>query len=138
MPWLSPHLTVRDAAAAIDFYQRAFGFAKKNAVTGPDGQILHAEMTWQDAVIMLGPEGAYGNLTKAPVTSGVPSPVAIYLYCDDVDAVYARATAAGAMAVFPPQDMFYGDRVCKLLDPDGHSWHFATSLAEETGNPTAH
>lgn len=130
MPWLSPYLTVRDAAAALDFYQRAFGFRKKNIMTGPDGRILHAEMFWQDSVIMFGPEGAYGNQTRAPVTNGTPSPVSLYVYCDDVDTLFIHATRAGARAIFSPQDMFYGDRVCRLSDPDGHTWNFATHVAE--------
>ena len=125
-PWLSPYLTVKDAEAALDFYQRAFGFEKRNAVPGPDGKVVHAEMTWQEALIMFGAEGAYGGQCKAPATLGVQSPVALYVYCDDVDALCARARAAGAGVDLPPQDMFWGDRMCKLTDPDGHVWNFAT------------
>ncbi len=126
MPWLSPYLTVKDAEAALDFYQRAFGFRKRNAVPGPDGKIMHAEMAWQDAVIMLGPEGGNGCPVGSPATLGIPSPVGLYVYCDDVDALYARAEAAGARVRMPPQDTFWGDRMCQLADPDGHTWNFAT------------
>jgi PhnB protein len=130
MPWLSPYLTVKDPAAALDFYQRAFGFEKRNVMHGTDGRISHAEVAWHEAFIMFGPEGAYGSTTKAPASSGVASPVALYVYCDDVDALYNRATAAGAKTLFPPQDMFWGDRLCKLTDPDGHVWNFATNVAD--------
>jgi PhnB protein len=130
MSWLSPYLVVRDANAALDFYQRAFGFEKQMAMPGPDGRIMHAEMTYRDMVIMFGPECDSGGRAQAPATSGVSSPVGLYLYCDDVDALYQRATAAGAKAVSPPTDMFYGDRVCTLNDPDGFTWSFATNVAD--------
>lgn len=131
MPWLSPYLTVRDAGAALDFYHRAFGFEKRgDGMTGPDGRIQHAEMAWHDAVIMVGPECTYESNIKAPVTSGVASPVNLYLYCDDVDALFARATKAGAKAVSAPQNMFWGDRMCKVADPDGHQWSFATNVED--------
>jgi uncharacterized glyoxalase superfamily protein PhnB len=128
-PWLSPYLTVRDADAAIDFYQRAFGFEKRMTVPGPGGKTGHAELTYRDALIMLGPENDKGPC-RAPVSLGVSSPVNLYVYCDDVDALFKRATAAGATATFPPQDMFWGDRICTLTDPDGHSWTFATNVAD--------
>ena len=129
-PWLTPYLTVRDADAAIDFYCRAFGFEKRFAMPGPNGKTGHAELTWRDGLVMLGPECPQAPNTKAPATTGTPSPVSLYVYCDDVDALYRRATAAGADGGQAPQDMFYGDRVCKLTDPDGHTWYFATNVAD--------
>jgi uncharacterized glyoxalase superfamily protein PhnB len=134
-PWLSPYLTVKDAEAALDFYQRAFGFEKQNAVPGPDGRIAHVEMRWQDALIMFGPEGAYGGTCKAPATARVQPPVSLYVYCPDVDALCARAQAAGATVVVPPGDMFWGDRMCKIEDPDGHVWNFATFKGHPSGTP---
>jgi uncharacterized glyoxalase superfamily protein PhnB len=127
-PWLMPYLTVKDAEATLDFYQRAFGFEKKFAMTGPDGRVGHAEVIWNDAVIMFGPECASDPAVKAPSTLGIRSPVTLYLYCKDVDALHARATAAGAVSQQAPQDMFWGDRMCTLTDPDGHKWSFATFL----------
>ena len=126
MPWLSPYLSVQDADAALDFYQRAFGFEKRMVMPGPDGRTKHAEMTYHDMVIMFGT----GGKAQAPDTTGVTSPVGLYLYCEDVDALYQRATAAGVKAVSPPTDMFYGDRVCELHDPDGLAWWFATNIAD--------
>jgi uncharacterized glyoxalase superfamily protein PhnB len=130
MPWLTPYLTVKDADAALDFYQRAFGFEKRMAMPGPDGRTKHAELAWRDAVVMLGPEGGEGCPAKSPATSGTPSPVGLYLYCDDVDAMYARASSAGAKVPSPPQTMFWGDRVFQAIDPDGHNWTFATNVAD--------
>jgi PhnB protein len=128
-PWLSPYLTVKNADNAIDFYQRAFGFEKKFAMKGPDGTTGHVEMTYRDSLIMFGPERPQMPC-KAPITLGVAPPVALYVYNDDVDALFAQAKAAGATVGDPPQDMFYGDRVCKLIDPDGHIWYFATNVAD--------
>jgi uncharacterized glyoxalase superfamily protein PhnB len=127
MPWLTPYLAVKSPEAALEFYQRAFGFEKKNAMPGPDGRIQHASMVWNDAWIMFGPECTVGERqAKAPATTGVFPPVSLYVYCNDVDALFARATAAGAEVLQPPQDMFWGDRMCHLRDPDGHVWCFAT------------
>lgn len=128
MSWISAYLTVRDSDASLDFYQRAFGFEKKLAMPGPDGKTKHAEMTYRDGVIMFGPEG--NCPTRTPASSGIDSPIGLYIYCNDVDAAFARATAAGAQAVSPPTDMFYGDRICSLRDPDGYVWHFATNVAD--------
>jgi uncharacterized glyoxalase superfamily protein PhnB len=126
--WVSPYLTVRDSDAAIAFYQKAFGFEKRFAMTGPDGRTGHVEMVWHGAVIMFGPEGT--GPCKAPVSTGTRSPVALYLYCDDVDALHQRAIAAGAKSERAPQDMFYGDRTCTVIDPEGHVWYFATNKAD--------
>lgn len=129
-PWMIPSLVVKDADAALDFFQRAFGFEKKMIVPGPDGRTKHAEMVWRDASFMFSPEGAYGCPVKSPATSGASSPMGLYIYCEDVDALYARATAAGAKAMMPPQDMFWGDRMCSVSDPDGYTWTFATNIAD--------
>src|SRR6266511_594355 len=83
-PWLMPFLTVRDAQAALDFYQRAFGFEKRMAMPGPDGKLMHVEVSWRDAVIMFGPEGP-SCPTKAPATTGAMPPIGLYVYVDDVD-----------------------------------------------------
>jgi uncharacterized glyoxalase superfamily protein PhnB len=112
MPWITPFLTVRDAAQAIEFYKNAFGFTLRYAAKDPGGSISHVEMTWHsaDALIMFGPESAYGSKVKAPVTGGFLSPVNLYVYCDDVDALFARASAAGAAVGMPLQDAHWGDR----------------------------
>ncbi len=97
---------------------------------GPDGKIAHVEMTWNDGVIMFGAECASGGTCRAPVTTGTESPVSLYVYCDDVDALFSRATESGAKVAFPPNDQFWGDRICRLIDPDGYPWCFATHLAK--------
>jgi PhnB protein len=132
-PWLIPYLVVKDGEAAIAFYEKAFGFAKRMAMPGKDGKAMHVEMTWRGSMIMFGSEAAAeagGWTHRSPATSGVASPVSAYVYCDDVDALFARAVAAGAKAIRPPQTMFYGDRVCTLEDPDHYWWSFATNVAD--------
>ncbi|MSP62898.1 MAG: VOC family protein [Myxococcales bacterium] len=128
MPWISPYLTIPDAARALDFYQRAFGFEKKEAHALPDGTLVHVEMVWRDGVIMFGP--ARKLEAKTPAQSGAQSPFGLCVYVDDVDALFARATAAGAKVRLPLEDQFYGDRSCTLVDPDGYCWTFATNIAD--------
>lgn len=120
---MSPYLTVRDANAALGFYEKAFGFKKKNTVVGGDGRVRHAEMTHHDCVLMFGSFGA-------PPAGGSPCPISLYVYCDDVVALFHRASAAGATVIHPPKEMFYGDNVCSLQDPDGYTWNFATNVAD--------
>jgi PhnB protein len=129
MPWLTPCLTVKDADAAVDFYRKAFGFEKRFSMPGPDGRTAHAEVAWHDGVIMLGPESVAGPC-KSPATSGVRPSSSLYLYCDDVDTLCQRAAAAGAKVETPPQEMFWGDRICTLIDPNGYLWCFATNVAD--------
>src|SRR6266849_5886681 len=114
-PWVTPYLTVKDADAALAFYQKAFGFEKRMAMAGPDGKTLHGEVAWRGAVVMFGPEGPQ-NPCKAPATLGIRPPVGLYVYVDDVDAFFKHATAAGAKVDKPPADQFYGDRNCALID----------------------
>ena len=128
-PWVMPYLTVKDADAALAFYQKAFGCEKKMAMPGPDGKIMHAEVVWRDGVVMFGPESPQ-NQCKAPTTLGIRPPVGLYIYVDDVDSLFKRATSAGAKVDRPLTDMFYGDRTCTLIDPDGHLWSFGTNIAD--------
>jgi uncharacterized glyoxalase superfamily protein PhnB len=128
-PRLSVYLVVRKAEDSLDFYEKAFGFSVRDKMLGPDGLIRHAEMTFDDAVIMFAPEAAYGGKAKAPVSLSLEvQPVGMYVFCEDVDALHARAVAAGAKSDKGPENMPWGDRYCNLIDPDGHSWWFATRM----------
>lgn len=128
--WIIPSIVVKDADAALDFYQRAFGFEKTFSMPGPDGRSMHAEMSYRNISIMFSPQGSFGCPARTPATSGTPSPMGLYVYCDDVDAVFNRAVAAGAQVVMPPQNMFWGDRMCCVTDPDGHRWSFGTNVED--------
>jgi len=122
---LTPHLTVADAKAAIDFYVRAFGATPLGAMQAPgEARVLHAMIDIGGAKLMLNDTfGEFG--AKNPGDLG-GSPVTIHLYVEDVDAVFARAVAAGATPRMPPADAFWGDRYGSLVDPFGHNWSIAT------------
>lgn len=130
MPWLTPYLTVRDVTAAMDFYEKAFGFEKGHSMTDDDGQVDHGEMRYKgQMVLMVGLEGKSGA-EQSPAGSKSQSPISLYVYCDDVDAMFRRASDAGAVIVSEPAQMFWGDRVSELVDPDGYHWNFATNVAD--------
>ena len=121
---VTPYLAIRGAAKALEFYKRAFGATELYKLMMPDGRVGHAEMRLGDSLIMLADEfPEYG--AKAPATLG-GSPVNLHLYVDDVDAVFQRAVAAGAVERQPVMDQFYGDRSGQLEDPFGHLWWVAT------------
>lgn len=125
-PWLTPYLMVRDVDAAMTFYRRAFGF--EPGFTLPAGEdTVHGEMRYEgETVVMLGREAASGSPASTPASTETPAPIGLYVYCADVDALHGRAADAGAAVLSPPTDMFWGDRVVRLRDPDGHQWSFAT------------
>lgn len=121
---ITPHLVCDGAAAAIDFYQRAFGATDAVRLPGPDGRIMHAQVRIGDSAVMLVDENRACGMLGPKSIGG--SPVTIHLYVDNVDATYQRAVAAGAKATMPPADMFWGDRYGVLEDPFGHHWSIAT------------
>jgi PhnB protein len=121
---VTPYLIVDGASAAIDFYKQIFGATELFRLAGPDGKLGHAELQIGDSRIMLADEfPAMG--ARGPRSMG-GSPVKLLLYVEDVDALVARAVAAGAKLVRPVEDQFYGDRAGGLEDPFGHYWHVAT------------
>jgi PhnB protein len=127
---LTPGLAIRGAAAAIAFYVKAFGAKELSRMPGPDGKLMHAELKIGDRILMLGDESPEMG-SPSPQTLG-GSAVALMHYVKDVDAVFARAVAAGAKSLFPPADMFWGDRYGQVVDPFGHRWSIATHKADLT------
>jgi uncharacterized glyoxalase superfamily protein PhnB len=127
-PQLIPALTVADPAKSIEFYKKAFGFQLEGQPMEMDGKIMHAELKFQEAKIMLGGEGC--NEMNSPKTSGVKPAMSLYLYCEDPDAIHDRAVKAGAKSEAAPEDMFWGDRACRVIDPDGYVWWFAKNVAD--------
>src|SRR5713226_6490570 len=125
---VSAALTVSDIPAAVSFYQKAFGFAKRAIMNGPDGKPVHAELTLRDTTLMLGPESeAMGKRSAKHVGA---SPATLYIYVENVDKVVDKATKLGATGQGPVMDMLWGDRCGTVLDPDGYSWMVATHKAE--------
>ena len=121
---LSPYLTVKDGAAALEFYRDAFGAVELFRLTSPEGRIGHAEMRIGPSTVMLSDEWPdFGALSPATIGG---SPVKLHLYVDDADGLVARAVAAGATLLRPVADQFYGDRSGMIADPFGHIWFIAT------------
>ncbi len=123
---ITPHLYVKGAAQAIEFYKAAFGADELARLDGPGGTIAHAEIAIGDSVVMVKDEIPEIGIT-APTSIGGTS-VAIHLYVDDADAWFARATDAGAQTLKPMADMFWGDRYGMVADPFGHRWAIATHV----------
>jgi PhnB protein len=129
-PWVSPYITVTDVDAATDFYVKAFDFKLKEKAPGDDGKSVHAELFYKDQILMLGKEGAYGHKSLSPRTSKVESPMNLYLYCENIDQFHQHAVKSGAEVISAPEDMFWGDRMCRVKCPDGYVWAFATNIGE--------
>ena len=125
---VTPHLAIRNAAAAIEFYVKAFDAEEMMRLADPSGRIGHAEIEIGGARIMLADEHPEMNVRGPEAYGG--SPVSIHLYLADVDAVFERAVAAGAKPLREPADQFYGDRSATLIDPFGHCWFLATRMEE--------
>ncbi|MFB7112596.1 VOC family protein [Streptomyces sp. NPDC056291] len=121
------HVMVDGAANAIDFYSKALGAEELFRLGGPDGRILHAEISIHGSTIMLG--DAEGPTFTAPTTIGGTT-VGLHVFVDDVDVLAEQASAAGAELLRPPTDQFHGDRTAILRDPYGHVWVFLTHVED--------
>jgi PhnB protein len=121
---VTPYLTVRNGAAALEFYKKAFGAVEVMRLDLPGGGVAHAEVQIGDSKVMFADETPeWGN--KSPETLGGTAG-GLCLYVEDCDAVFAKALAAGATVMKPMADQFYGDRSGTVSDPFGHAWTIAT------------
>lgn len=128
---LTPHLVVKGASRAIDFYKMAFGAQEIRRSPGPDGKtIMHADLKIGDSHLFLVDEFPQMGC-RGPESIGA-TPVTIHMYVEDVDAAFGKAVAAGAQVRMPVADMFWGDRFGMLTDPFGHSWSLATHKEDLT------
>ena len=126
---VTPHLVVRGAVEAIDYYKRAFGAVERFRMAGPDGKnIMHAELVIGDSIIFLCDEMPDMDCRSPAALQGTP--VSIHLYVDDADAVFSRAVSAGGRVTMPLQDMFWGDRFGEIEDPYGHRWSIASHVED--------
>ena len=124
----TPYLGIRDAARAIEWYQRALGATEQYRLTEPDGRVGHAELRIGDSTFYLADEFPEIDAV-GPQTRGGCS-VILSLYVEDVDSLYAQATAEGAEVIFPLATQFYGDRGARIRDPFGHLWIIASHVED--------
>lgn len=124
---ITPALTCRDAARAIDFYKKVFDARELNRAPDPSGRIMHAELQIGDSRVMLNDE--FPGMAVAPSPSG-PHSSALHIYTEDVDSLYNRALKEGCRVDMPLANMFWGDRYGKFTDPFGHQWSVATHVED--------
>lgn len=125
---LTPHLTVRNASEALEFYKKAFGAEVLHVSHMPDGRVMHASIRVGDSMLMLNDEmPEHGALS--PLSTG-GSGVTLHIYTENVDDSFARAVSAGATVKMPLADQFWGDRYGLVSDPYGFQWSLATHVRE--------
>ena len=131
---LTPHLTVRDAKSAIDFYQKALNAQVLN-IAHAGNKVLHATLKIGDSMLMLNDEFPEFGGAMAPRTEA--NGFAIHVYVEDVDKLFAQAVSAGAVVKMPLMDQFWGDRYGLVEDPFGHAWSIATHKQDLTNEQIA-
>ena len=119
---VTPHLIIRDAARALDFYRDALGAEELFRLPGPDGKLMHASIRIGDSIVMMNDE------MEGQCAPTGASPVILHVYTPDADALYERATKAGAQVVMPLANMPWGDRYGVVADPFGHAWAIASRV----------
>jgi PhnB protein len=125
---ITPHIVVRDASKASDFYQAAFGAEERDRLPLPGGKLMYAELAFGDSTVMVADEFPdFGILS--PLALGGTA-VVLHMEVEDVDAAWQRALDAGAEVSQPLADQFWGDRHGQLLDPFGHKWGLAQHLRD--------
>jgi len=127
---ITPYLSIKGATQGIEFYKRAFNAAEVFRLPTPSGEIGHAELMIGDSRIMMSDPCEESPIPSPQALGG--SSVGLHLYVDDVDATFEQAVKAGATAVKPVEDQFYGDRMGTLKDPFGHIWFLATHKEDLT------
>jgi len=126
---VTPYLIINGAAAAIDFYKKAFGATELFRMEH-EGKVGHAEIKIGDSPIMLADEQPAMDYVSPKALGGTP--VSLMIYVDDVDTIFTQALKAGAVELQPLRDQFYGDRSGNLKDPFGHVWTVATHKEDVT------
>jgi PhnB protein len=129
---ITPHIIVRDAAKAIEFYKKAFGAQEQCRMSCPEtDKIMHAQIKIGDSILMLANEFEEKGC-RSPQSIGGTS-TTIHLYVQNADRAFEIATKAGATVKMPIADMFWGDRYGVVEDPFGHKWSIATHKKDMTG-----
>lgn len=130
-PALAPHLVVDDAAAAIDFYVKAFDAVELGRVPGPGGKLVHAAVQINGSTVMLNDDFPEMNDGKASTPTALGgTPITMHLTVTDVEQKFQQAVDAGATVIMPLADQFWGDRYGVLRDPFGHHWSLGQPVRE--------
>lgn len=129
MHTVTPHLVVKGASKAIEFYKTAFGAQEVRRAGSADGRIMHAEIKIGDSAVFLADE--FPEMGSAGPVAG-KSPVALHVYVEDADKLFNRAVSGGATVRMPMMDAFWGDRYGQIIDPFGHTWALATHKEDVT------
>ncbi|MDB6041168.1 MAG: glyoxalase [Verrucomicrobiales bacterium] len=128
---ITPYLTVKDGARALEFYKRAFGATERFRMNGLDGKSIgHAEIVIGNSIVMLADESPLAGNKSPETLSGTP--VSLLIYVENVDSAFERAVDSGATVVFPVENKFYGERAGCLKDPFGHMWTLMTHIEDLT------
>ena len=122
---ITPSLTCKNAAEAIEFYKKVFGAQEIMRMPGPNGKIGHAELKIGDSIIFINDE-----FMPAAHRAEGPPPLSLFVYVEGADAVFNRAVAAGAKVDMPLENQFWGDRFGKVTDPYGHQWGLAQHVED--------
>jgi PhnB protein len=133
-----PHLVVSNGLAALEFYKEVFGAELGDQMMAPDGKrLMHGEIILDGHKIFVSDEfdASEGGSVRTPETLGGTS-VRVTLQVDDADRIVSRAVAGGARVLMPVQDMFWGARYGKIIDPFGHEWGINQQLKEQTDEET--
>lgn len=126
---VTPYLTVDDAAAAIDFYKKAFGAEEVMRLPMGD-KIGHADILIGESHVMLSDE--FPDMNKLGPNNRGGGTASLMIYVPDADAAFDKAVAAGAESVRPVEDQFFGDRSGWVKDPFGHEWTLSTHIEDVT------
>jgi uncharacterized glyoxalase superfamily protein PhnB len=124
-----PALFYDDAAAALAWLEKAFGFETRLCVTDNNGAVMHAEMSHGDGRIIVGPAG-WSDWAKSPKSLGGANSCTVHIGVENVDGHCAAARAAGAVIIQEPENQFYGDRTYRASDPEGHNWTFGQHVRD--------
>jgi PhnB protein len=128
MHTITPHVVVRDAARAVDWYTNVLGAEERLRIPVPDGRLMSVELRFGDSTVMLADEFPEMGIVSPQTLGGTY--MALHLMVDDVEGVWQRALDAGAEVFHPLQDSFWGERHGQVIDPFGHRWGLAQHLRD--------
>jgi uncharacterized glyoxalase superfamily protein PhnB len=134
--WLTPYLAVGDAQKAVEFYTEVFGFAIHQLLADKKGHVIFARLTYKGCNFIIAPHEAFENEHPGHPPSVAPtlSPLVLYVYCDNLDQRYQKAVEYGLKILMQPVLRFWGDRMFRVVDPEGYIWDFASREADFNPN----